>query len=525
MGVAEAMNDTDVKDSGLAQIGDINTHLKHLKSLSREQLIKAATDGDFLAVGLLSDQNKLQESAPLAEPQGTVAGGVVNEATGVASQQPAGQIIPPGGITEAVPPQQVAAVEPQQQQQQQQQPQMLKTGGVVNLKDGFAARTYEESDVTKQLLAKAALAEELSDKKKRTPEQLALQQGMLAADYVRTPNKAAAMKADPITSIVGVPYEKLGGPEILEGIHSTREGMKDLAKQGSQVAKEALTEGPKRQHWANPDIYKGLVAGSLDTAGNWIDSATNLDNYKGVAGKGARAIGELTGIEALQNFRFDPAEAKKPPATTEADKTKKPPVTPDKADKADKAKKAVDEKGLQRLLAQATKENKGKSGMSEGTGLALMAAGAKMMASKRPDFLGAAGEGLGGFTTQKNLENKLATDRMIAKGRLATAGSTGANAMRTQQTALLKDLFAAKQKHAEALNAGGGVAAERLGAIMNSYARAVVKLSAVTGVFGQEEVDAMVAGTGVWGSAGRRPVIEDDEGIFGSAISGFKELF
>jgi hypothetical protein len=301
--------------------------------------------------------------------------------------------------------------------------------------------------------------------------------------------------------------------------------MKDLAKQGSQVAKEALTEGPKRQHWANPDIYKGLVAGSLDTAGNWIDSATNLDNYKGVAGKGARAIGELTGIEALQNFRFDPAEAKKPPATTEADKTKKPPVTPDKADKADKAKKAVDEKGLQRLLAQATKENKGKSGMSEGTGLALMAAGAKMMASKRPDFLGAAGEGLGGFTTQKNLENKLATDRMIAKGRLATAGSTGANAMRTQQTALLKDLFAAKQKHAEALNAGGGVAAERLGAIMNSYARAVVKLSAVTGVFGQEEVDAMVAGTGVWGSAGRRPVIEDDEGIFGSAISGFKELF
>jgi hypothetical protein len=177
-----------------------------------------------------------------------------------------------------------------------------------------------------------------------------------------------------------------------------------------------------------------------------------LKALRDAEGDGKSVLGELTGKSASEWWDQ---------LTGSSDKTKKPPVTTDKADKTKKADKGdKTKKGgsssaeLQGLLDQLPFKADKTGKMTKETALALMAAGAKMMATKRPDFLGAAGEGLEGFTTQANLQNKLATDRMLAEGKLATAGRSGVKDAMVMQAQLQTALLAAKEKLAKVTDTG-----------------------------------------------------------------------
>ena len=469
---------------GLDSVEDMQRMIARINLLGDGELARLIEEGGPEAIFAL---NKVKENTELraaaVQPPGTQPGDqtsvkddVLAEATGGVASLPAANetMMADSGIPRSVQPQGEVV--------------NLAHGGLTHSKDEFTE--IDESEVTK---ATDKNEEEAAKTAKEEPSYLDS-----AVDYIEeNPLDAAALGLMAIPGIGwgasatakgigaaarGIPkaYKYLTSPATRRALGTqkikdpksgifgeTRDSFmalrqfKTKAKAESEMKEMALTGGQKvikeGDHWII--VPSGAnIAKSLATSGKVATGA----GVAGIAGLGAGDDTANGGAGAGDDNN----------ASTFSKK---------------------DEKDLQGLLAQATKENKGKSGMSESTSLALMAAGAKMMSTKRPDFLGTVGEGLTGFADQKNLQNKLDTDRMTAEGKLATAGSTGANAMRTQQTALVKELFAAKQEHAKALNAGGGVAAERLEAIMDSFAREVVKLSAATGVFGQSEVDALLA--------------------------------
>jgi hypothetical protein len=382
---------------------------------------------------------------------------------------------------------------------------------------------------------------------------------------IRDSNKAAAMKADPITSMVGVPYEKLGGPEILEGIHSTREGMKDLAKQGSTAVGTAVSRAGdtiSKVPALNPDqwplmpsdrtiaIAQDLGMSGVNKVGEGIEALKEMWDKGSWENKPYRKANERKHSdpryrelleEALPNLTKEQLDAKfnnqtgpMPPSTIDqlkgwlggsSDKTKKAKETgktkeTDKAGKGDKAKKGGSSSAeLQGLLDQLPFKADKTGKMTKETALALMAAGAKMMASKRPDFLGTVGEGLGGFTTQANLQNKLATDRMVAEGKLATAGSTGLGSLRGDQIKLANKLADIKKDMAAQLKAGHGGRAKELQNTLNQFAANIYAMSGTTGLF----TDLHALRTA---DIAHMEGVEtgDGEGIFGSAIADVKEL-
>jgi hypothetical protein len=172
-------------------------------------------------------------------------------------------------------------------------------------------------------------------------------------------------------------------------------------------------KGKMRSTWAivptrTSMMTSGKTAGLVGLGGL---TAAGLSNYEGIANPAAVNAG--------------------------ADDINKGNVNKGNVNKGKSDKKTVNPDAME----QAKNE-----GMSKDTALGLMAMGAKMMQTKRPDALGVTGEGLGAFVDQSVLQRGLATDATTAKARVRANEIAARQNKLTAMTAVQKSLMTARSK-------------------------------------------------------------------------------
>ena len=109
----------------------------------------------------------------------------------------------------------------------------------------------------------------------------------------------------------------------------------------------------------------------------------------------------------------------------------------------------VNPNALKQDKKKGPKQDK-KEGMSRDTALGLMAMGAKMMQTKRPDALGVTGEGLDALVDQSVIQRELATDVTTAEAKVRANEIAARQNKLTAMTAVQKSLMTARSKAQDA---------------------------------------------------------------------------